>query len=602
MMRYLRLNSNLLKLPTFLVSVLLVSFACSKKEDPPERKTTSKSLQEENLIEDGTDENVFNIETGALKTSEVMKFLKEKCSACHGQDENGKKGTHFSSWPMPDDSLTLRNFEVSIFAPMVYAALVNKLATKPSQSPQAMPPSDLDDDEIISVRGILAWFTINLPFVVAEAEQTFGLVSDENRDANIIKFRCTNPVTGRKLINRLTNALFDRQPLPAEIALFDEDELNEPVSKSIRKKIVANLRKDAWKNEFISSGLRKLADSIGGAPAILYGQTFDPDETKNRKIVDEIKLEFYLLLREYYDKFEYKEFFTTNNVMVSDLTAKYYAGCEDKSKPNAYVACEAGSSRDGFFTTLGFLNSKPSSFLRENNNYGRMAMMYFTLMGQTFTAAFDEDAGGDVRPLPDCLGTEDLRHKGGAPRGAAAIPAFGNLCQSCHISRNMAAGSVLFRKYSMNGEIYTPSNLSLLEPIDYAEAIGTDEVPTDWTNLANVDDDLDGGDALTAKMLEDLLTMEPKTCVVPANKNLDPIAVKTPGDIAGYLLENERALVRGFIRHAHRTFSRSQEVNFDLVYTAIQSYEDGNKKLPDLLESYFLSETFACDEAGKDAN
>jgi len=242
--------------------------------------------------------------------------------------------------------------------------------------------------------------------------------------------------------------------------------------------------------------------------------------------------------------------------MVSNHTDDFYEGCEADEGSDAYVVCEMGKNRDGFFTTLGFLNSKPSSFLRENNNYGRMAMMYFTLMGQTFTAAFDEESGGEVRDLPDCLGTEDLRQKGGAPRGSAAIPAFGNLCQSCHISRNMAAGSIVFRKYSMNGSIYTSANLATLDSRDFDEATNEE---SDWTNLAAPEDDADSGSKLTGEMLEEMLTMKPKACIVPANKNKDPIPVKSPGDIAKYLLENERALVRGFIRHAHRIFSRSQD-------------------------------------------
>jgi hypothetical protein len=90
----------------------------------------------------------------------------------------------------------------------------------------------------------------------------------------------------------------------------------------MRGLIVNTLDQDAWKNEFIATGLIKLAGSIGGAPAVSARNGIDAATAKD------IKLEFYLLLRAQYDKLDYKDFFTTNKVMVSEKTAPFYQGCK----------------------------------------------------------------------------------------------------------------------------------------------------------------------------------------------------------------------------------------------------------------------------------
>ena len=575
-----------------------LSFCSSKENAPRISKVKNSESDKCEDIEDESEENKNfsncredNEEIDLLKKSEsdtpvmteleVQEFLIEKCSSCHGIDDNGKQAPNFASWPLTPTTLSQRELETSIFAPMVYAAIHNKISSDPVTTPSPMPPGELNKGESEKLRGVFGWFSVNLPLVVAEAEQTYGIKSSGSETEAILQFTCTNPVTTRIFLNRITYAAFDRPPKDSEIDLFDKDDLDKPITNRLRKTIVDELKTERWKGEFQAVGLKKLAQMIAGSAGV------KPSLKLSDPLASVLKLELYLSMLKNFDTFDYGQFFSNNEVRVSLLTAPFY-GCQ--GKPNDYEDCELKPPRSGYFSTMGFLASKPSNFLIENNNYGRVSAMYFTLYGEGFSAAFDGPSGGKIKELPSCLETVDTRMRNEAPRGAAAIPAFGNFCQSCHISRNMAAGSILFRPFSYIGDVYTPNNLDTVDPEHFEES-----VLEEWTYVAKPGDQPDTGTAVDKTFLLSLLENAPKACAVSPNDSSKTTKFKSISDLADFLMTNERALVRGFIRHAHRAFSSSQNVNFDLVYRGIKSFEDGKKKLPDLIDSYFKSETFACE-------
>jgi hypothetical protein len=527
----------------------------------------------------------------------VMTFLADACTSCHGEADDGTKAPNYSSWPLTKDALSQESFETSIYAPLVYAALFNKISDTPTTTPSQMPLGSLDATATAKVRGVIGWFNVTLPFVVAEAEQVYGIKSTSKAGKTTLQFTCKNPVTSRVFLNRVTAALFDRPPTANERdALFNDVDLGKPVTREQRAKVVAMLRSPAWKSEFVEgSGLRKLASAIGGGPAIDADSPALPAGA-----AQDLKEEFYQLLHEHYDDWAYEDYLETDKVMVSSTTAPLY-GCATTPAAGNWEECVQKAPRGGFFTTLGYLNSKPSSFLKENNNYGRVSAMYLTVMGQGFRAATDGPAGTEIAPLPACLETTDTRTLEGAARGTAAVPAFGNICQSCHISRNLANGAVLFRPFGTNGQIYDPATLGDNGTLD--KTLFDAAVLPGWQYVSSPGESIDFAQPVTQPWLKDLLSASLqktsiKACAVTGRSDKPTVPLKTVADLAGYIMQNKSALVRGFVRHAHRAYSVSQTVNFDLVYAAIEAYAAGKNKVPDLLEAYFESETFACASGG----
>lgn len=523
-----------------------------------------------------------------LSNSEAINFLKRNCQSCHGIDKNGNHGPNYSSWPMSESELSVDALEVSFFAPIVYQALANKLLDSPPSYPQAMPPGSgkATGEQAKSFMQMLAWFQVNLPLVVAEAEDVYGHSVDD-KVSQEVKFICSEPITLRRFLNRFTNSAFDRLPTKDEIAMYSSKELNDPVTQAQRKALSAKLWNDGnWRNEFERIGLLKLARAIGGAPAL------NPVGHLTKPIVDDLKLEFFRLLLAGYKDTDYSEVFKKNVAYVTSRTAPLYDCSFDSLEPipgdDHWRECQLELPRSGYFTSVGFLASRPQSFLDETNNYGRVASLYFTLTGEGFRAATNGPAGsGEVNPLPDCLETIDNRAVTGAPRGSAAVPLFGNNCQGCHISRNLAAGSVLFRDFSPDGRIYTPDNIEVISPD--ALSVATSE---EWTYK-----DLDSNNErrVTKDFLKRLLTVDKKACSVSFNPSEDPKVHTTVNDLATFLMSNKKRLARGFMRHAQRAFLNAEGVNFDLVYQAV-NHVDNNKlvSVKDLITLYFESETFAC--------
>jgi hypothetical protein len=109
----------------------------------------------------------------------------------------------------------------------------------------------------------------------------------------------------------------------------------------------------------------------------------------------------------------------------------------------------AHGARSGFFTTLGYLNLSGQNFFTQQNNSRRFSGMYFTLTGEGPPRSGEK--GAAAPPPPGCIDGTDLRELVNVGTGksqnagAAAVLHEGQVCQSCHLSRGVAAGMVLFR-------------------------------------------------------------------------------------------------------------------------------------------------------------
>jgi hypothetical protein len=267
--------------------------------------------------------------------------------------------------------------------------------------------------------------------------------------------------------------------------------------------------------------------------------------------------------------------------MASPKTAALYQGC---TVANGWASCPLVAPRGGFFTSVGFLASKQQSFLEENNNHGRTASVYFTLYGEGLLAATDGPNGGEIAPLPTCLDATDVRMYQSAPRGSAAIPNFGRVCQSCHISRHMAAGSVLFRPFSKRGNVYQVGTFGTgsMPDKDLFDAA----IDPKWTMGLN-------GPAVSQNTLATLLAGPAKACV-STGPAASYVNVASVADFAAQLSKNQSAIARGFMRHANRAFSNLPSITLELGLRGVQAFQSQHRT-PDLVKAYFLSDSFSCE-------
>ncbi len=512
--------------------------------------------------------------------TQALAWLGAECASCHGiEPMTHEKALYHSAWPLPEGELTRQFLETSEYSPIAYQTLLHR-ALGTTASPSPMPPGDLDEAKRMDVQAVLAWFGRAVPYAVIDADARYGNTAEAHEKV-VLRFQCEHPSTLRAFLSRTTFAALDRPPTPAELGAFTAAELAAPVTRAQRELLVSKLA-SVWRAEFVSSGLRKLANVIGGAPGIRAG-----GEITEAAAAD-LREELYQSFRLQYEAMPYEAYFASNVVMVSPNTASFY-GCPGGT---GWAACTMTSPRAGFFTTVGFLASKPQSFLLENNNHGRVASLYFTLYGEALLAATDGPSGTEIPPLPTCLEATDSRAYQAAPRGSAAVPAYGKICQSCHLSRHMAAGSVLFRPFATDGRVYSAGMLGAPGSPDVAlvDAALTEA----WTYHSG-----SSGAGETRRVdkpfLTGLLASAPKACVATGNTTTPYASVSSVADLAAHLIANRPALARGFMRHAQRAFSNLTPITLELGLAAMKVMETDNRRLADLVPAYFLSETFACE-------
>ena len=441
-------------------------------------------------------------------------WLTQECAGCHGVDASGDPAINASFWAMPS-TMTRTFLESSTDTADVYQTLMYRYQAQNGTQPVAMPPlaTTYDAAHDAGLARAIAWMRATLPLAVFDAEALYegAAITPQEVKAALatLDFQCAVTSTLRRFLANFTLAAYDREPLAAELAAWPDGALDQAVTPAQRSTIVADLGSPSGQAGFRASGLSRLATAIGGAPGVT------PKGAVTRAAATDLASELYQLMAANAGSWPYARFFQDDTVMVTANTAPLYGpSCTPpaagKGAP-AWTACSLEAPRHGFFTTLGFLNSKPSSFLQTNNNYGRVAYLYFTLYGGMPKAATSGPTGADTPPSPDCLETTDQRSLVGASFGTAAVPEVGVLCQGCHLRKGMAAGSVLFRPFSQTGLVYDPAQL----------ALGNDTGGDDPTLLTEAQTAVNGapGAALqpvTPAFLADLLnasTAAPLSCL-----------------------------------------------------------------------------------------
>jgi hypothetical protein len=84
--------------------------------------------------------------------------------------------------------------------------------------------------------------------------------------------------------------------------------------------------------------------------------------------------------------------------------------------------------------------------------------------------------------------------------------------------------------------------------------------------------------------------------MTPDDATPSSVSLSSIADLAGYFMDQPGALARGFARHAHRAFSSAPLIPLEAMVHAVDAYDTGRAKLPEMVEAYFGAESFACAE------
>jgi hypothetical protein len=517
-----------------------------------------------------------------LSDDEVIKLLISDCKGCHSQ----KDGLYSSFWSLDPASLNIYTLRTDSLAPNIYMALFHRVKNINTHKPSAMPPQALAADQATKYERLLRWFQVNQPLAVQSAVHRFGgNITEHNVTSDFkIAYKCNNLVSGRRFLVRTMQDLFERNPTPEEFKNLLGDQLDAPATQNLREKTVQNIFAHADRlEEFENVGLKKLAYKVSGAHEI-----GDLNGSLNPEQVEDLRDEFYQYLKKYYRSKSWGDILLQDRVLVTNNTASFYETCEVPA-PNQWAECTLQSPRGSFFSTAGFLASKPTSMLIANNNYGRVAMMHYTISGSVFKPATDGPTGDTPKALPNCLNSQDWRGTKTdqlfAPYGTMTIPASGNVCQSCHIGRQLAAGSILFRPFTRAGQIFT--NESLETDVDYEVAVAADKIiRRPGPNVAE--------EAVTKDYLLSLLNMQSeKACI--SESDASPVGNLT--EFAKFLMADGSPLGEGLGRHIPRALSNVPGATEEVIQVISKAYKTEKGLLLPLITSYLVTETFACETA-----
>jgi hypothetical protein len=412
----------------------------------------------------------------------------------------------------------------------------------------------------------------------------------------------------KSYIRTFYNDIFGKEP--DEKVLSDyEDILSESIDSAegsiLQDELFDKLvNKPEWKKDFENYALKNFATKLVGASAI---RLQDFGILKNPDIVKDLKEEFYQTLLNSYLIVNLSSLLLSNNVMVSKNTAKLY-NVDCMPSENQWKLCPLPPERKSFFSTYGFLASSQSSFLDVNNNYGRIARLYYIINGQVFKASTDSDTGGIVDPLPDCLKTQDFRGvKNGeniAPFGTAKIPLTGNICQSCHIDKHLAAGSILFRQFYRQGQIITPE--AILKTNLFSDDSSLNErLETDLNNaqkpeILNYNTDEDEPKKVDNTFLRKLLSTNSgseSACIKSNDSTSSYEEVKDLKEFAEELIgpKGENFAV-GLAYHIPKAISNLPNTNVEIISRFKTVWQKSDGKLLELLRSYLTSKTYSCEK------
>ena len=548
-----------------------------------------------------------------LSDEESVTFFKQNCTSCHAPG----KPLH-AAWQMPaDDKFNMAFLETSSMTSTVYQVLSNKV--KPGSEnayPSPMPPSPVDEAGIRKIKSLLAWMEQKFPGAHHEAQIKFNSKSQYSSATEVnFKFQCTTPMTGTEYLTKLFSEALGSPPSPTDIStlLPNEMERTSPTTPELRARLAAALLSPTgtYLAGFKASGLKAFARNVAGTG----GELKMGDQVRAPELAD-IRDEFYELLKKYMDTLSYKEILELNKVMVTTNTAKLYKDCTyPAGTTDKYIECTLPPERSNFFGTVGFLLSKPSSFLESNNNYGRGGEMHAVMSGERLSANTEGPAGEQPRPIPTCFTTNDKRWKlpdvpanvdvndktKRAPWGAISVPEQGRICQSCHLNRHLAAASFVFRPFGLFGEVITPQAILTADPaVGNAQNRGIYYAPLKAAvDTKHVNLPANTAVPLTAQFFADLLrenesTTQSYICAPAADSTTQDFPIKNIGDLTKVILGDGAVLARGLARYVPKAISNSNSTNLEIMTKMYDAYNRGSGKLGPVFEAYFSSDTYAC--------
>jgi hypothetical protein len=559
-----------------LLTCLILMAGCDRDmASTRDKRTVFASVKEKNALPKVEDKTTPIPLIEPLADDEVKSYFTENCASCHAKgDKNFADGKFASFWSFNPSNYDGEAVKIDLDAPKVYQTIINRFKSS-ANSPAAMPPLGENFNSQITER-LFVWYKKNAPTILTDVAHLFpNNAKYDNGDVKVdLSFKCSNPATFRQYVRRVTNDAFSREPTPSELGLAGPNP-DLPTTKQNREMITNRLANE-WRAEFIEKGLKKFAYKVSGAADISYDPVIDSS----------LREEFYQILKYNYDSMSFKDILLSSNVMVNKDTAELY-GCPIPVKD--WELCQMKAPRNGYFSTIGFLASKPSSFLIGNNNYGRMALAHFIIHGETLSPATNGPAGETVKPINSCLTSIDRRgtinNDGSiAPKGSMAIPESGNICQSCHISRNLATASILFRPFNGRGDLY---NIFTIKNDPGFKA--ATEAP--W-----VLPDGAGTKPITEEFLQKILSGDnEKSCIISPNSTK---VVSSLNELMAALIGDGQVLSKGLTRHMARSLSNLPSISIESLETTRVAYDAGNGKLEPLFKSYFGTETYSCEKIG----
>ncbi len=554
-----------------------------------------------------------------LTDEEALTFLKTNCAVCH------KPGAgNDSAWPMGAElDFTKAKFGSDPFAPAVFATVGNKfLGFKDTEaSPKPMPPSrSVDLEYKKQLAGILVWMKANFEVASADGEERLGGPLNLSGPRVSTHYKCATPPTKSQFMRRIFNDLFDRTPSATEQARFyAAAEAKDAATGDFRTKLLDDvfLPGSLLNGDFRSKGLRKFADKVTGSTSLV------PSGDLTSEMIVDLKKEFMQLLLKYVETMSFKDMLLANKVLVTKKTARLYgADCDTAATSTGWTECSLtgqGPARSTFFGSVGYLALWPSSFLRNNNNYTRIAHLYTVLSGEALKPKTTGPTGGDAEnnPALKCMKSGDNRGRLANPldqasgllkNGTLAIPNVGAYCQSCHIGRNLANGSIVFRKFGLQGEIIGKDDINAVtitatppatkpeyydqvkEAADAGRVFIDKDVTGQPRNLVTISDHI----SRLANLL-DVNETENKGCFVTTVDG-EPVEkeIRYLSDLVAEIIGDGKILAQGLGRHIPRAFGNQAVTNQEILSALSKAYTDGDGKLYPLFAAYLKTESYAC--------
>jgi hypothetical protein len=571
-----------------------------------------------------------------LTTQEALHFIKDNCGECHSP---GK--ALYASFGLPEDEQLLKDttwLEGHALNQTAYQTLVNKLLAMEQKvddlgkPPQPMPPSFKSEEESKKLGSMVAWFQDTFPQSVKEAHVRFGEDAPFRALVQVdLSYKCQQLINGQEFLARFSSkalgSVSGDQFETYVNGILSAEEKAAPADENIRKKVVDaflvtppdNLR-ESFRSKFEEVTIKALAQRIANAGAIeTRGANVQPAVTSAQR--RDLQNEFYQLVKAEYLNVSYPQLFLLNKVKVTSNTAGLYENCT-APQPNMWGECTLSSQRANYFGTRGFLLSKPTSMLENNNNYGRGGDTFSTIFGEVLMANTDGVSGEAPKPIPACLNvTKDKRWKykvvgqkeGMAAWGAIAIPFYGRICQGCHLNRHLAAASVVFRPFGLAGEVIQPTDIRDGQgraKAPYAALIQLDSVAEDKKfQVFHTDDKATVFSPVNQQFYLDLLSelSNPEATCLPDPRNPQDTtrAVKT-NTLAKYaetlIYQNDSATskvkgtaaVRGLNRFLPSLFLNAPKTNLEVISAVNSAFENNEGKLEPMLRAFFTTQTFAC--------